>query len=238
MPTTTVADLITSSLRRLGVHPAGEAVEADEADDALSALNLLLETWGAQRRFVYRRQALSYVTQAGVGSVTIGPGGNIPATRPLSIRECYYRIGTIDYPVEVLYADQYALIGLKSLQTAWPVGIYYDPGFPLGVVFMYPIPAASGELHLQVDQQFTPFTAVTDVLSLPPGYTNALIYALGAEICSEYGKTLPPEYVSAWQRAESTLAKVNHRPVIAPVDPRLPGSGIVDPQWIHHAGFR
>jgi len=236
--TSTVLDLITASLRKIGVHPSGEAPEADEAQDAIDELNRMLETWTAQRRLVFRRLAATKTVTPGVPSLTIGPGGDIPIARPLAIREAYFKIGTIDYPIDIFYADQYANIGLKSLQTFWPTVLYYDPAFPLGVITFYPIPAAAGELHVQVDMPFSAFSAVTDLLSFPPSYADGLVYALGKRLAPEYGRTLSAEFMDDWRRTENALAKVNHRPVIAITDPRLPGAGVTDPNWIQHGGFR
>ena len=238
MPTTTVADLITSSLRKIGVHPAGEAVEADEAQDALDELNRMLETWGAQRRLVYRRVSASKQVVPGVGSITIGVGGDINIARPLAIREAYFRIGTIEYPIEIFYADQYANIGLKSLQTFWPTVLYYDPAFPLGVITFYPVPSAAGTFFVQVDMQFSALNAITDQLSFPPSYADGLVYALGKRLAPEYGKTLSQEFIDDWRRIENAIARQNHRPVIAITDPRLPGAGVTDPNWVQHGGFR
>lgn len=238
MPTSTVFDLVTATLRKIGVHPAGEVMGADEAQDALDELNRMLETWGAQRRLVYRRVAATKQVTPGVPTLTVGPGGDIDITRPLAIREAYFRIGTIDYPIEIFYADQYANIGLKSLQTFWPTVLYYDPSFPFGTITFYPIPSTAGEFHVQVDMQFAPFAAITDTLSFPPSYADGLVYALGKRLAPEYGKALSQEFLDDWRRIENAIAKQNHRPVIAITDPRLPGAGVTDPNWVQHGGFR
>lgn len=239
MPTATALDVITASLRRIGVHPAGEVIEGDEGEDALDELNRMLDSWGAQRRMVYRRVTGVMIVTSNQATITIGPGGDINMpVRPLAIREAFYRIGTIDYPIEQFTADQYFNVGLKSLRTFWPTVLYYDPAWPLGIVNFYPIINSAGEFHFGADQAFTPFVAVTDQFSYPPGYADAMIYGLGQRLAPEYGKTLSQEYMDAWRRAENTLAKVNHRPVVAITDPRLPGAGVTDPQWIQHGGFR
>jgi len=240
MATSTARDLLAASLRKIGVLAAGEPMEPDQASDALDELSRMLETWGLQRRLVFRVLEIVKPLTAGQASYTIGPGGQINTTRPLQIRQDagFTRRGTLDFPLEGITAFQYDAIGLKALPAPWARWVYYDPAFPLGTITLWPVPSEANELHLRADAQFTSPATLNDTLSFPPGYVDALVHGLGKRLASEYGKTLSAEFQEEARRCEAALKTSNAQPVIADFDPRLAGTKGRDAGYILHGGYR
>ena len=237
MPTSTAYDLIAASLRKLGVHPGSETVTADEASDALDELNRLLSTWTIRRRLVYQQHTLSGPLTGGVPTYTLGPGGTFSQERLLQIRSAYSRLANVDYPCSVVSADQWALITLKSLPVTWPVVLYYEAAYPLATLYVWPVPASSVTLFLVGDVAFTQLTQPSQTLSFPPGYADALVYALGKRLAPEYGVALDAGYLDDWRQCEMALSINNHQAVVASQDAWLPGrAGRTDAGWIYHGG--
>jgi hypothetical protein len=82
--------------------------------------------------------------------------------------------------------EEYALIPLKSTSSTIPYGLYYRNAYPLGTVTLYPTPAAGYTLYLECQAALSTYSAVSDSVSLPPGYLKALKYNLAIAISPEY----------------------------------------------------
>lgn len=238
MATATGTDLVSASLRKIGVLAAGEPLDAAEAQDALDELNRMLETWSLMRGVIYRVLSIVASLVVGQASYTIGAGGDINVTRPVNITNGYTRRGTLDFAFQLINNQQYDGIGIKTLQAPWPTFAYYDPGYPLGTISFWPRPTEANELHLSADYQFSPLTAITDTLSLPPGYKDALVHALGKRLAPEYGKSLSQEFLDDWRACMRALRQSNTVAVEADLDPRLTTARGQDPNWIQHGGYR
>ena len=99
-------------------------------------------------------------------------------------------INDIDYPLDILTDSQYAAEPNKTLQASMPTGIYYDPSYPDGRVYVVPVPDTALTITLVHDEAFTALASVSTSLSFPPGYERALRYALAVELAPEFGKTV------------------------------------------------
>lgn len=233
MPTATVLDLITAALRKIGVHVAGQPVPPEEAQDAMDELNRLLETWSLQGRLVPRVSDLAFPLTPGQASYTVGVGGNFNTPRPVTLHDGYTRIGSEDYPYSVIPVELYAGIGNKSERSTWPEVLYYEPSYPLGLVHLWPVPSAATVLHLLSDAAVSQVSTVLDLLSLPPGYKDGLIYGLGKRLAPEYGRPLSPDFLADARQIDLWIQRHNTRPIIATVV--MPGGQAVpDAGWIYH----
>ena len=171
--------------------------------------------------------------------------------RPLSINSCFVRVNTnsngtpilnggLDYPVSILNIDDYALIGLKTLNGPWPKALYYQPAETLGNIFVWPNPA-QGEMHIFTDTLFARYNSLSDTINLPQGYTMALRWNLAERLMPMYGKASQMQ-VGMIQKfaneSKATLKRTNMKP--APVaryaDALLVGRS-KDAGWIISGGF-
>lgn len=100
----------------------------------------------------------------------------------------------IDYPLYALDAmGDYARIALKGM-VAFPGAYYYDPAWPLGRIFLYPLPTNSiyGVGVVLRDQMPIQFVTSQDVLELPFIYFNAFYTNLAMRLRPHYGmRTFP-----------------------------------------------
>lgn len=187
---TTAIQLGSRALRLINALASGQSLPGEETADLLEAMNAMLDSWRIERLMVYqiKQEALSWT--GGQTSRTIGSGGNFNTTRPDRIVSAFSRdSNNFDRPISVYsQREQYDAVPLKSTQTDLPTDLFYDPAYPLGVLYMKPVPSATITLLLNSWQQLQSFADTTTALALPPGYENAIVYNLAVDLAPEYKK--------------------------------------------------
>lgn len=195
---TTPADIINLALKDSGVLGVGQTALAEDTNDAFIRLNYMLGSWQRKRWLIYHLVDYSKVS-TGAQSYTVGPAGDIPISpRPDSIESAFFRQITqsqpsqVDYPLEIIESyETYSRIALKQLQN-FPQFLFYDSGFPLGVIHNYPvIQATLYELHIQVKETLNQFTSLGQTINLPLEYMSAIHYNLCGRLRPAY--QLPPD---------------------------------------------
>ena len=202
MAVTTAADIVRLALKDAGVLGVGQTAQAEDTNDVFDTLNMMLAEWNQHRWTLFHLLDLSVVSTGAV-SYTIGPGGNIDTgsnERPDRLEDgCFYRQlvtasspNQIDYPLEILESrEDYSRIGLKQLSTI-PQYIFYDPVYPLGVLYPWPVPQTTlYEIHVAVKSQLTEFANLATSINLPHVYKAVLRWNLAARIRPMY--QLPPD---------------------------------------------
>lgn len=183
---TTALDIITGSMKLLGLLFKGESPAADEAADGLSALNDMLDSWSNDDLITYALAWETFAFTPTQSTYTIGTGGDFNTSRPIDIANAYTVINGITRPCKPVGADQYSLITQKDIQSIYPWYLCYDNGYPLGKIRFYPVPAGAYTLNLLCNKPLTSFSTLTDSVSLPPGFNRALKYNLAIEISSQF----------------------------------------------------
>ncbi len=205
----TALDLIKRAMRLTRALGVGETPTAAEVTDCLAALNAMLDGWRLERLLIYGITEDTKTLTAGDGSYTIGSSGDINTTRPERLAEgCYVRVSGTDYPLSVLDASAWHSISLKS-QTGIPVHLYYVRAVPLGTVYLWPLPDAAYELHLQSYKAIQSFAAQTDDVTLPAGYEDAIAYSLAERIAPEGYGAISPEVMRLAKQARDRLVAGN-----------------------------
>lgn len=179
----TVQQLITLSLKDAGIIGVGQTALAEDNNDALTRLNALMAQWGRKRFLVYQLINLSF-TSTGAETYTVGSGGNFNiAVRPDRLENgCFFRQlvqsspNQVDYPLELLESwEDYNRITLKELQT-FPGWVFYDPGYPLGTVYFWPVPQPTiYEMNILVKGPVVnQFASLTMTIGMPNEYFLAM----------------------------------------------------------------
>jgi len=186
----TVRDLVTRALRVAGVTGSGETPSADDAADALLSMNQMLDAWQAERLYCYAIIDRSQALIAGDGEMTIGPGGEFNAPRPIKIEYAYTRDSQNFDRSLVIVQDPayYAQLTLKSLGNSYPSLLYYRPHYPFGRIFLWQLPIAGLTLWIGTWEVLEEFTSLNTVASYPAGYEDAIVYSLAERISVEYDK--------------------------------------------------
>jgi len=188
----TVQGLITQSLRLAGVQlRAGRTANADVLAESLSVLNTMLDSWNTERLIVYTITRTEWALSA-AASYTLGPDGDLNGVRPVRIENA----GTLDTdgnetPIAVSRdAGDWAAVRSKALTSSEPCALYDDRSFPLTTLHLWPVPTAALTLVLYTWTPLSAYGALSDTVSLPPGYLKAVQYNLAVEL------SLMPQFVS------------------------------------------
>jgi hypothetical protein len=199
--TCTAGDIIKLALKECGVLGIGQTPEAEDVSDAFFKLNMMIAQWQRRRWMIWHLVNMGYTSPTGVQSYTIGPGGNFPVSqRPAKIESAFFRQvipnspNPIDYQLTMLDSwEDYSKISLKSL-SSFPQFLFYDPAYPQGVLYPWPIPGANYyELFINFTDTLNQFTSLTEVLNLPGEYVAAMFYNLAQRLAPGYGLQVNPE---------------------------------------------
>jgi hypothetical protein len=193
-------DIITLALKDAGVLGVGQTALFEDMNDGLTRLNMLMAQWGNKRFLVYQLTNLT-VTSTGAQSYTVGPSGNFNINvRPDRLENgCFFRQlvqsspNQVDYPLELLESwEDYNRIVLKQLQT-FPGYVFYDPGYPLGTVYFWPVPQATIYLVnlLVKGPVVNQFATLTTLVAMPNVYYMAIYLTLAQILRAAY--RLPPD---------------------------------------------
>lgn len=225
----TVRDLLSSSLRKIGVIQPGEAISQEEMLDAMECANDVLNTWLLERLMCFHIVNQSFTLVSGQTSYTIGPGADFDTVRPVRIERAYIDVNTtqpiVTLDLQMLNFEQYADLTVKGTTSPIPNKIYYEPSFtsdePWGRIFLWPTPSYGNTLQLWYWDQISEFQSIDQVISLPPGYKKALRYSIACEIAPEYGISPPPMVIQIAQTSIAAIKRVNQTLPVAICDPAL-----------------
>ena len=185
----TAADLIRRSLKLLGVLAAGESPTAEDQADVLVELNALLGTWANERLLVHGTRRSSFTLPTNNSPTLIGPSGELSTTRPLRIDAAgVVRVGqTKETPLRLLTDAEFAALADKSQTAEVPECIWVEWTHPNASLWLSPVPTTAATLVLYTWSRITEFSSVSDAVSLPDGYDNALAHALALQVAPMFG---------------------------------------------------
>lgn len=213
---TTPNEIIHQSLKKSGVLGVGQRALAEDINDAFLDLNDMVAQWQRKRWLVWHLTDNALIS-TGAQSYTVGPGGQFPFTvRPDRLEAAFFRQliqstpNQVDYPLDILEArESYNEIALKQL-SSFPMYIFYDPAYPIGRVYPWPIPQASiYEIHITVKELLSSFVTLTQAIILPPEYMAALKFNLARRLRSSYRLPMDPELNALARDALNVLRMAN-----------------------------
>ncbi len=229
---TTGTDIITDALRYAGITGQGIDPSGEDAATAQRMFNDMLSEWSARRWLVYHLLDTSIVCDGRI-SYTVGPGGDISlAARPDRIEWAYVRLlqpqsPTLrtDYPLDQLIArEDYSRITLKQMQS-FPYYYFYDPAFPLGNIFPWPIPNNQYELHVLTRVVLPRIDVLADDLMFPEGYEGAVKWNLARRLRAGYRYPPDPEINALAANGINVVSSNNFAVPVLEMPRQLTGGG-------------
>jgi hypothetical protein len=185
----TPTQLITTSLRHLGVLGSTETASGDDVGVMLGILTSMLDSWQVTPDAITGTDELIYTPTAGAQSFTIGPAGNIAATQPDRIKQgSFWRVNSVDTPLGIGTLDDYNSEASKSV-TAQPLYVVLDKGYDTATVYLYPAADGLSQLHLVVASDVLAgygTLGATTTLALPAGMQHAIEWSLAEQALSAY----------------------------------------------------
>lgn len=229
---TTPVDLISLALKTAGVIGVGQTPDAADTFDCFLILNAMIAQWNRQRYLIYTLEDVGFVS-TGAQSYTVGIGGQFNIPRTDSLETCYVRLLTgsptnpFDYPLTRIYSrEDYSDITLKYM-TAFPGAYYFDSEYPMGDLYVWPIPAAGQfEIHIVVKDWILQFPSLTTPINLPPEYIDALLWNLSVRIRPLFQMQVDPAIVALAKVSLNVIRQANAQvPVLRMPNEVLSGRG-------------
>ena len=211
----TARDLISSSLRLIGVLASGEVPSNSESSDALVSLNEMLDSWSTERLFINAITREPFPLTVSKRTYTMGPGGDFDTVRPIRITGAvlrYIRNENTDIPVRILNSRQWSKIVDKDTDSSIPTYMYPEGTFPLETLNFWPIPESVNDIIIYSIKSLAQFDDLDAELSFPPGYSRALRYNLALELADEYGRPIPPRVMETARDSIAKIKRVNMKP--------------------------
>lgn len=124
-------------------------------------------------------------------------------------------------PMSPVSAEEWANIAVLALTPITVANIfYYDPQFPQGVINVWP-PLNANSLEFFTWGFLTPPTLLSSVVTLPPGYSDLVVYELAKRLWPMCTKQLAINRVShQWLCGQAKIARDKVKAVNAPM-PRM-----------------
>lgn len=217
MPTT-LADLLKPSLRRAGITKLpGITPSADQYGELIGEMNRMYGSWNLTGLNVFHTTIETFQLVAGQQIYTMGPGGNFNTVRPQVIKSASIILGNNPAirlsPVLVTTdSDEWDRLTIQELSGGIPRLLYNDRAFPLSSLYVYPQDSGANSIEIYSWNSLTDaFTAVTDVVALPPGYEDAIVnnFALRVAILYPREAKLDPEVRVAARRTLAAVQSLN-----------------------------
>lgn len=204
---TTPLDIITLALKTIGALGVGQTALAEDANDSFFQLNMMLSQWTQKRYLVYRLFDTG-ILSTGLAYYTVGDGGDFDIPRPGQIESAFVRFlnngqdfaaddfsqdfdtnaaGMTDQQLRLILArEDYNRIVQKRLSGV-PGYLFYDSDFPLGKIYIWPVPTANlYALHISTRQTLGQFATLYEDIAFPPEYLAALYYNLAVRLAPMY----------------------------------------------------
>ncbi len=241
MTTITAATLIGAALRKISSYTPGQGIDGNELTDCLAEMNRMLDSWSNDGFLAPFRTLESFPMVVGQASYTIGSGANFSTTRPDNIKGAFVRdSNNQDFYVSTdLTRDEYDAIAIKTLQ-GLTTDIYYDKQYPNGVIYVYPTAQLAYTLFLDSEKPLTQISASGTIISLPPGYQDAIVWNLAERLAPDYGMTpVSPDIAQNAAQSLALIRRANNKPPVSNFDPLLsvsPTGYVRNTNWNIYSG--
>lgn len=159
-------------------------------------------------------------------SYTWGIGGNFNSVRPDKIfnQWLYDSLSGIRYPLKMLADNQYQSIPLNTIESIVKA-VYYDPQYPLGVLYTYP--TASLSTYYFYAESYKPmaqFATLTSTMNLPGEYFEELVMLTADEIAPEYGYEMTQRQQQKVEYVKDLMKARNFKRQVASFDTAINGA--------------
>lgn len=227
----TALNIIEDAMQEIGTLAAGETASGEDAAFGLSRLNDLIDSWAAQNLFVWAKAFVgggylgaktpTYTLTPNHQPHTIGPAASTPdfvipsllSQRPVKVSNANIVLtGTtpqVEQPLNIRDHDWWSNQRVKSILATLPTDLYYEPDFPNGSLYFWPIPQVAYRLDIELWSSLGQIPTLPTVISVPPGYREALKLTLAESLAAPFGAQLSPMTVQRAMKARLVIQGPN-----------------------------
>ena len=203
----TANKLIKAALRAINAIDPNETPKNYLMLLGLEALNVMLDSWAAERLMVYFTTFEEFALTGGDYDLSIGSGGDLDTVRPTKIINAYTSGSGFNAEIDIIGEQKYRGISIPGT-TSVPQWLFYNPVYPLGMIYLYPSPQGGLTLHLSSMKKSTDAVANTDV-DFPPEYTAPIKWNLAEELSPEHGRDVSPVVSIRAIQTKRTIKNLN-----------------------------
>jgi hypothetical protein len=218
LPVDTCGALLTNALVDAGIVGIDEDVEPPILNRAFTQVNWLLAQWARKRWLVYRIQDYAFVS-TGAQTYSVGLKQTININpRPDRLEYAFLRFLNqvssgglpVDLPIGIIQShEDYSRITVKTVGTL-PWRIFYDPKWPVGLLFPWPVPQPTiYEVHVGFKVVLPRFSAINQPINFPPEYEAALNWCLARRLRASYQMPPDPEINALARDSLNTIRLAN-----------------------------
>jgi len=183
----TAQRIIRMAYKDAGLIQDGDEPSGEQYADGLMRLNDIANLWQTQGLKLWLNQDISVPLIANQGNYSLKPGGSVDMAKPLRVVEAYYLDNTgIRRPLVVLSWDDY--FRLSQVNQAGQINSYFVNKQQNSLdLFFWLIPdalAATGTVHLLVQNQIAQMISLTDTTAFPIEWSMGLRWGLADELAT------------------------------------------------------
>ena len=209
-------DLVRQAMRLIQVSSVDTDLTAAELADGIQSLNRMIDSWSVDELTLYKVTRDTFPLVPNQNPYTIGLGGDFNTSRPVRIVGAYFTLNAstipVDYPMQVINVDVYNSIALKTLTTNFPQYLYYEPDFPLGKIYIYPLCQQANEtITISSWKALDMIVDPTAYIELPPGYWEPVVFCLAERLAVEYQFTMRDDTQEIARMSLKRLKRINQR---------------------------
>jgi hypothetical protein len=220
-------DLLYIAFREAHILKRPQAVNSNnELLDGLIFLNQQVNYWAARDCYAYTTTFNVFNLTPGHSPHLIGPGLTSPdfaaPIRPTHIESANLILTSpnpVDTPIRIRDRAWWQAQGVKSMQSSIPTDVYYEPDYPNGSLFFWPVPTIGYPVRLESTVQLQQFNTLDDPFIAPQAYQAAVALTLAEELCDLWEVPTPANLPRRALKARDALQSNNNlAPRIASAD--------------------
>ena len=191
-------DIISASLRLLGVLEEGATPNPTAIENASLVLNMMIKDWMTDGIKLWTTTEIVLPLVAGQTSYSIGSDNtnDLVTHKPLRLIQAFLRNLSvdpfIDMPMTLISEQEYNILGSKFSEGAVN-SVHYKPYVNHGIAKVFLTPntstAQNYELHLNVQRPIEDISGANQTFDFPSEWYQSLRWGLASELASEYGLT-------------------------------------------------
>lgn len=195
---------------------SGVSINATLSANALISLNAMMDSWRNEKLMCWAFQDETLTLVANQTTYSVGPSGSdLTTTRPVEIEAAYVVVSNLSYPVRLINEEEYAAIVAKASVSTWPTHMWVAYTMPNITLTVYPVPNTVTTLNLITRVVLTQFSSLSDTVSLPPGWEDALASNLALYLAPEW-QVAPSQMLTKMAiDSKANIKRQNARPVRA-----------------------
>lgn len=215
----TIRQLCVDAAQEIQAISPGEPLNASDAAILLALLRRLLNAWNANRLAVYATAFPQYTLVPNLSPTTIGPSGATwtATIRPVSLDGANLvltpSVPNVNTLIRVRDAQWWLGQSTPTLTSTYPTDVYYQPDWPNGKLFFWPVPTFAYDVQLMVRVLLDESVDLNDEFSLPPGYQNAITLTLAEMAVRSFGHPYDGTLAQDATRARAVIFDNNTTPI-------------------------